>query len=413
MSNTFTRDPQPRIQYSGDGSRTTFGFPFPVLASDDLLVFVDDTPTTGFAINGLNVPTGGEITFIQPPAPGSSVTLLRRTEGIRETDFVDGGLFRAAAINAELDRIMLLIQENREEHNRALRGRPGEAGADFCLPPTAARANRVLGFDSAGRPMAFGQAELPSIGDSSGVLVTPSGATTARTLGEHLATLVNVRDHGALGDGVTDDRTAFEAAIAAAQTRGSPVYVPASSTPYVLGGSLALSGVALLGDGPGSTLKLALSSGSALQLGGTGARLSRLRLLGPGVNGLPDWPCRRRSRWRELERGCHRWRRGRRPRSKASRSLAVIRALGSKAVSPPYATVALPSTALASPCRAVPWGSSRSRGRGSRPVRRVSSPRARRRLTASLCAAAPLRCVAADWPPKARTALGAVSTSPT
>ena len=64
MSNTFTRDPQPRIQYSGDGSRTTFGFPFPVLASDDLLVFVDDTPATGFAITGLNEPAGGEISFI-------------------------------------------------------------------------------------------------------------------------------------------------------------------------------------------------------------------------------------------------------------------------------------------------------------------------------------------------------------
>ena len=40
MSNTF-RDPEPLVQYGGDGSRTSFPFPFPVLASDDLLVFVD------------------------------------------------------------------------------------------------------------------------------------------------------------------------------------------------------------------------------------------------------------------------------------------------------------------------------------------------------------------------------------
>jgi len=290
MSNTFTRDPQPRIQYSGDGSRTTFGFPFPVLASDDLLVFVNDTPATGFAISGLTDPAGGDIDFIDPPAAGTSVTLLRRTEGVRETEFVDGGPFRAAAINAELDRIMLLIQENREEHNRALRGRPIEAAADFCLPPTTERANRLLGFDSAGRPMVFGETELPSSGDPSGVLVTSSGGTTARTLGEHVATLVNVRDFGALGDGVTDDAAAFQAAIAAAQTRASPVYVPASPTAYLLGATLTLDGVSMVGEGAGSTLKLALSNGSALQLMGNGPRLSGLRLLGPGVTVPPSGP---------------------------------------------------------------------------------------------------------------------------
>jgi Pectate lyase superfamily protein len=290
MSNTFTRDPQPRIQYSADGSRTTFGFPFPVLASDDLLVFVNDTPATGFAISGLTDPAGGEIDFIEPPGAGTSVTLLRRTEGIRETEFVDGGPFRAAAINAELDRIMLLIQEDREEHNRALRGRPIEAVTDFCLPPTAERANRLLGFDSAGRPMVFGATELPSSGDASGVLVTSSGGTTARALGEHFATLVNVRDFGAMGDGVTDDAAAFQAAITAAQTRSSGVYVPASPTAYVLGATLTLDGVALLGDGTGSTLKLALTSGAALELMGNGPRLSGLRLLGPGVNAPPSGP---------------------------------------------------------------------------------------------------------------------------
>ncbi|HSA81851.1 MAG TPA: glycosyl hydrolase family 28-related protein [Geminicoccaceae bacterium] len=290
MSNTFTRDPQPRIQYSGNGSRTTFGFPFPVLASDDLLVYVNDTPATGFAISGLADPAGGEIDFIEPPAAGTNITLLRRTEGIRETEFVDGGPFRAAAINAELDRIMLLIQENREEHNRALRARPIEAASDFCLPPTTERANRLLGFDSAGQPTVFGETELPSSGDASGVLVTSSGGTTARTLGEHVATLVNVRDFGAMGDGVTDDAAAFQAAIAAAQTRSSPVYVPASPIAYILGATLTLDGVSMVGEGAGSTLKLALSTGSALQLIGSGPRLSELRLLGPGVTAPPSEP---------------------------------------------------------------------------------------------------------------------------
>ncbi len=287
MSHTFTRDPQPRIQYVGDGARTSFELPFPTLASDDLLVFLNDQPATGFAINGLGLPTG-EVTFIDPPATGTTVTLLRRTEGIRETEFVDGGPFRAAAINAELDRIMMLIQENRDAHNRALRARAFEGDVDFCLPAAAQRANNLLGFDSSGQPMVFGQAELPNSGDGNGVMVTPAGASTARALGEHLAATVNVRDFGAIGDGVTDDSAAFQAAITAAQARSAVVTVPASATPYLIGASLVLDGVALLGDGPGSMLKLGLASGFALQLTGDAPRLAGLRLLGPGANVWPQ-----------------------------------------------------------------------------------------------------------------------------
>ena len=180
MSDTFTRDPEPLVQYSGDGSRTIFPFPFPVLASDDLLVFVNQNAATGFSITGIGDPNGGEIAFVTPPAPGTTITLLRRTEGIRESAFVDGGPFRASAINAELDRIMLLIQEDREEHGRALRGHPAESGIDFSLPPATERANKVLGFDSGGNPAVFGTTALPTSGDASGALVTPNGATTAR-----------------------------------------------------------------------------------------------------------------------------------------------------------------------------------------------------------------------------------------
>lgn len=287
MSNTFTRDPLPRIQYSGDGTRTTFAFPFEVLNSDDLLVYLDDSAATGFAISGLGDASGGEVEFAQAPDAGTTLTLLRRTEGIRETAFVDGGPFRASAINAELDRIMMLIQEDREEHGRSLRGRPTENGLDFCLPAAGARANKLLGFDSSGAPTAFGITEVPDGGEASGLVVMPNGATVARALGEHLASVVNVRDFGAMGDGTTDDSAAFQAAITAAQGKASPVYVPASLNPYLLGSSLVLDGVTLFGAGTGSMLELGFASGAGVQLSGTGARLADLRLLGPGATAWP------------------------------------------------------------------------------------------------------------------------------
>ncbi len=80
------------------------------------------------------------------------------------------------------------------------------------------------------------------------------------------------------------------AAILAAATRSSPVYVPASPTAYVLGASLTLDGVVLVGEGAGTTLKLATSTGAAIELTGSGPRVSGLRLLGPGVSGVPSGP---------------------------------------------------------------------------------------------------------------------------
>lgn len=287
MSTSFTRDPQPRIQYSGDGGRTNFAFPFPVLNSDDLLVYTNGSTATGFAVSGLGQEAGGEVIFAQAPAAGTTITLLRRTEGIRQTAFVDGGPFRAASVNAEFDRIMMLIQEDRAEHSRSLRARPAEADLDFCLPAASERANKLLGFNNAGQPLAFGLTELPDSGDGSGLLVTPAGATNARALAEHLADLVNVCDFGARGDGVTDDSAAFQAALDEAALGGRPVYVPASANPYLLGAALTLDGVACVGSGAGSTLKVSLASGFGLELRGAGARLANLRVVGPGAS---DWP---------------------------------------------------------------------------------------------------------------------------
>jgi len=83
--------------------------------------------------------------------------------------------------------------------------------------PTPVLRNVVRQIKSAG-------AELDS-SDVSGKSVYAdgaSGAAVARTLGERFSDTVNVKDYGAVGDGVTDDTAAFEAAL----STGCSIYVP-------------------------------------------------------------------------------------------------------------------------------------------------------------------------------------------
>ena len=92
MSNTFSRDPEPLVQFAGDGSLRLSLSRFRCRQRRSAGVR-GQQQATGFAITGIGDPEGGEVEFGVPPAPGSTITLLRRTEGIRETEFVDGDRF--------------------------------------------------------------------------------------------------------------------------------------------------------------------------------------------------------------------------------------------------------------------------------------------------------------------------------
>ena len=91
-------------------------------------------------------------------------------------------------------------------------------------------------------------------GDVSLAVATATDATTSRTLASYFGDVFNVKNYGAIGDGTTDDTTAIQAAINAAQTAGAgQVWFPAGT--YKITGTLSITKnkISLLGAGVGAT----------------------------------------------------------------------------------------------------------------------------------------------------------------
>lgn len=165
-------DIRPRIQYLGNGAVKTFSFPFPIFAESDLTVFRDAEPCLdGFDVNGAGESGGGGVTFDAPPPAGSVITLARAVPIARTTDFQDGGTFRAGVINEELDRLVCMAQQLREELERTVRRAPTSVSTGALTLPDPVP-GRALKFAADG-------ALIASSGDPDGAQLAASGHAEA------------------------------------------------------------------------------------------------------------------------------------------------------------------------------------------------------------------------------------------
>lgn len=164
-----------RAQYATNATTGPWTVPFYFLDETELAVTYTDATgvdallviDVDYTVVGVGDEDGGTITTTQAYAAGGQLVILRDVAFIQSVEYQDGDAFPAKTHERALDRLTMIAQQLREVLNRTLRFAASDSNPPQ-LPTAAARANTVLGFDSAGNIVPT----IPASGSAADVLIT-------------------------------------------------------------------------------------------------------------------------------------------------------------------------------------------------------------------------------------------------
>lgn len=263
-----------RVTYTGSGTTGPFTIPFYFLRDEDIRAFkvliADGTETelalsTDFTLTGEGDEDGGELTLTSTLSSSYQITIFRDPELLQEIDYPRTDPFPSESHERGLDLAMMIDQRTRDMVERTMRLSDGAIVGDFSLSLPTPEAGAYVRANAAGTGLEW-VSEVDPAEESATFLQSGSGAVT-RTWTAKVGERISVKDFGAVGDGVTDDTAAIQAAIDHARSlRNAEVYFPpnASATWYRTTSELTVDGpIKLYGDGPNAAQIIAdgLSAG--------------------------------------------------------------------------------------------------------------------------------------------------------
>lgn len=333
--------------YTGDGAQTEFSFGFKVFeasqvsvvtsSEDGLTDVVVDPSSYSVTLNdNQDTSPGGTIRLTTALAAEKNLSILSAVHYVQPMVLTNRGGFYPEVLNDSADRAVILAQQNREILGRALTvpatssmtpralllqifqaaesaatsAEEAEKYAQICedikeyvevyswnIPHLVDSIRDVEDYPYDGFFVVGGYGNPGHNGQNiSNRYVKAEGSTELRTLGERFADIVNVRDFGAKGDGVTDDTAAIQAAVDCASEKGCRVFIPATGAAYVTSQSVIVKrGVSIFGDShngyngsaasnaeyakAGTTINPKGTSGSAFVLQENGASISNIQFI--------------------------------------------------------------------------------------------------------------------------------------
>lgn len=276
-----------RVVYSGSAGVGPYSFTFEILTQTDIAVYKNTTLltlTTDYTVT-INANGTGSITLVSAATGADSITIVGDRGIQRTTDFVTGGDLFANTLNQELDALTIYSQQVDEKAERGLKA-PVTDPTDIAmtLPSKTSRANKYLGFDANGNPVATaGTSAPPSLGtmsaqNSDAVAITGgvitgitdlaiadggTGASTAAnariSLGVAIGTDVQSYDAATAKTNVAQSFTAAQRGSVSTLTDGAtitPDFAVANNFSVTLGGSRTLANPTNLVAGQSGVIKI-------------------------------------------------------------------------------------------------------------------------------------------------------------
>jgi hypothetical protein len=212
-----------RISYAGNNSTSTsYAVPFVFLENSHLKAIAKTSAGVESVVTltnhtGAGSVNGGTVrTAVAVPAT-STLTIYRDVPITQTTTYAEGGDFPAASHERALDKLTTITQQLDRRINTCVRG--SEATPLSPLPSPIGTQQFVLATTANQAPAWQPQSAI-AIGP-----VIATGSSEPRFVSDRFGDVINVKDFGAVGDGVADDTAAIQAAVNAA-TASTSVYFP-------------------------------------------------------------------------------------------------------------------------------------------------------------------------------------------
>ena len=144
--------------YNGNGTQSVFAYTFKIFADTDIKVYVGTslkTLSTHYTLSGVGIAGGGNVTFTAgnfPAAGTGNVTILRSLALTQGVDLVNYGRFDAEVIEAQYDKLTMMVQQLQEQADRTIRFSTtvSDAGGVEITDTVAERSGKVLAYDANG-----------------------------------------------------------------------------------------------------------------------------------------------------------------------------------------------------------------------------------------------------------------------
>ena len=219
---------------TANGATTVFPYTFEISSNTDIEVLVDNSTKavgTDYTVDGIGNSGGGNVTFLSAPANGTIVTRIRKQPASQLSDYVPNEPVPAERIEADLDKLVMQIQQVREQLHRALllpkKSSLVDQGMDVPTVGAFARGKSGGGIDWA-TPTNAGPLSSPV-----GVVDGGTGATTAAGARANLLLYSENTLIDAKGDLLAGSADNALARVAASATTGLALIADPSATPGV------------------------------------------------------------------------------------------------------------------------------------------------------------------------------------